>query len=70
MVIVGNMQLFSDLLTGGTPLGHPLSWEEQIQCLYSSFIGFRRGYIISINLGTVELRLHGPMHNSGHVEYR
>ena len=70
MIIVGNMQLFPDHLTGGTPLGPPLSQEEQIWCLYSSFISFRRGNIILINLGTIELRSHGPMHNSGYLEYR
>ena len=34
MVIVGNMQLFPDHLTGGTPLGLPLSWGDQKWCLY------------------------------------
>ena len=70
MVIAGNMQLFPDHLTGVTPLALPLSWGEQIWCLYSSFISFRRGNIISIYLSTVVLRLHRPMHNSGQLEYR
>ena len=54
----------------GTPLGCPLSWGEHVWCLYSIFISFRRGNIISIYLGTITLRSHGPMHNSGHLEYR
>ena len=65
MVVFGNKQLFSNHLTGGRPLGLPLSQGEQIWCLYSSFISFRRGNIISIYLGRIELRLHGPMHNFG-----
>ena len=69
MVIAGNMQLFPDILTGGTPFGCPLSWGEQIWFLYSSFMSFRRGYFVSIYLGTVELRSHGPIHNSGPIEY-
>ena len=68
MVIGGKVQLFPDL-TGGTSLGHLLSWGEQIWCLYNSFISFRIGNIISIYLGTIVLRLHGPMHNSGHIEH-
>ena len=51
MVLAVNMQLFHDLLRGGTPLGAPLSWGEQIWCLYSSFISFTRGNIISIYWG-------------------
>ena len=69
MVLVGNMQLSPDLLTGGTPLGYPLSQAEQIWCLYSSLISFRRGNIILIYLGTIELWLHGPIHISSHIEY-
>ena len=70
MVIAGNMGLFPDHVTGGTPPVLPISWGEQIWCLYSSFINFRRGNIILIYLGTIVLRLHGPMHNYGHLEYR
>ena len=69
MVLVVNMQLFYDLLTGGTPLGVP-KLGEQIWCIYSSLISFRGGNIISIYLGRNELRSHGPMLNSGHLEYR
>ena len=64
------MQLFPDNLTEGTPLGPALSQGEQIWCLYSSLISFRKGNIILIYLGTTELRLHGAMYNSGHLEYR
>ena len=64
------MQFFPDDLTGGTPFSTPLSWGEQIWCLYSSFISFKRGNIISIDLGTIELRSHKPMHNSGYLEYK
>ena len=58
MVIAENLGLFSDYLIEGTLLVIPLSWGEQICCLYSSFISFRRGGIPSIDLGTIELRLH------------
>ena len=64
------MQLFPVHLTGGTPIGPPLSWGEQMWCLYISFISFRRGNIILIYLGTIVLRPHGPIHDSGHLEYR
>ena len=70
MIITGHMQLFPNLLTGGTPLCCPLSQGEQVGCLYSSFISFRRRNIILIYLSTITLRSHGPMHNSGHLEYR
>ena len=70
MIIVGNMQLFHDHLTEGTTPGVSLSWGEQIWYLYSRFISFRRGNIILIYLGRTEVGLHGPMHKSGHLEYR
>ena len=64
------MQLFHNHLMGGAPPEVSLHWGEQMWCLYSSFISFRGGNIISMYLGTIELRSHGPMHNSGHIEYR
>ena len=70
MVLVGNMRLFPDYLIGETPLTSPLSQGEQIWCLNINFISFRKGYMVSIALGKIELRSHGPIHNSGHLEYR
>ena len=38
--------------------------------IYSNFISFRWENTVLIDLGTIGLSLHGPIHNSGHLEYR
>ena len=69
MVLAVNIQLFYDFLAGGTPLGVSLSQREQIWCLYRSFISFRGENIIDL-FWRNDLRSYGPIHNSGHLEYR